>query len=553
MKKWQKTLALCMAVMASASTLASCGGDQGIGTSTISIDPTKTQVLVGVFDGGLGRDWFEAVKKKYEAINPNVQIIPRYDKARYETTQMLANYGAYDEDLFLVDLVTVEYRDEGMYYDITDAVSTPLTEFGESKSILDKMTVDMQTAMKEEDGKYYALPYYEGFYSTYYDIRLFEDKAFYMDGNGGYSDGSVKSKGKDGVAGTYDDGLPATVEEFFTLCDHMLQKGVTPFTWAGTAGFYTTQMLENFWMSYEGYENTRLSYTLNSGDAEYTFLDGTSEKITRENAYKLKDGQAGKLAALEFAYSILNGYNGKNGGGKYHSGKVWATGQTHMAAQDEFLFSSALNQPIAFLVDGTWWEREAAESFASLYKRTKDKEDKYGNRRFGLMPMPTLHGENNEQGKETVISSIVDSRVFVNKNTDVAEEAISFFRYLHTNEAMSIMTSLSNTFRPFDYVVTETDKANMTPLCKQISEVFKSENSTAKLLPDMVLDPCFKDTGFFGYAKWSFGSNLGIYSYYPIDEMHSRNITAAEYLASMQIDQAKWQARITEWTSYQQQ
>lgn len=548
MKYIKKTLALCMAMVACASTFAACGGASS--DSEIKIDPNKTQVVVGVFDGGLGRDWVEAVRKKYEALNPNVQIIPRYDKARYETTQMIANYDAYNEDVFLVDVVTAEYKRKNMYYDITDAISTPLTEFGESKSILDKMTADMQTAMQEADGKYYTLPYYEGFYSTYYDIRLFEEKAFYMDGNGGWSDGTIKSNGKDGVSGTYDDGLPATIDEFFTLCDYMLQKGVTPFTWTGVYGYYPTKMLENYWLSYEGYENSRLNYTLNSGDSEYTFIDGTSEKITRENAYKLKDGQPGKLAALEFAYSILNGYNGKNGGGKYHSANVWATGQTHMAAQDEYLFSSSINKPVAFIIDGTWWEREASESFASLYKRTKDTEDKYGNRRFGLMPLPTVHGENNEKGTETVMSSIVGSRVFVNKNTDVAEEAIAFFRYLHSNEAMSIMTSLSNTFRPFDYVVTEADQKNMTPLGKQIAGIFKSENPVGRLLPDAVLDSCFKDTEFFGYQQWTFGTNSGTYSYYPINAMHSYGVTASGYLAAMKVDQTKWSARVSEWEAH---
>ena len=538
MKNLKKIMALSMALVSSMSVFAACGEPNVGDDSTITIDPNKTQVMVGYYDGGLGRDWLNAVIKKYEEINPNVQIIPRWDKKRYDTDKMMANYASYDEDIFLVDLVLNEYETAGMYYDITEVINTPLTEFGESESILDKMSIDLQQAMKSSNDKYYSLPYYEGFYGIYYDIRLFEEKALYMDGNGGWSDGTVKSVGKDGVPNTYDDGLPTTVDEFFTLCDYMLQKGVTPFTWTGVNGYYTTKMLESFWASYEGYENFRLNYTLNSGDQEYKFIDGTSEKITRENAYKLKDGQEGKLAALQFAEAILNGYNGKNGGGKYHSANVWATGQTHMAAQDEYLFSSAIGNPIAFIVEGMYWEREASESFASLYKRTKDSEDKYGNRRFGLMPFPTVH-EN--KGTEAVMASTLSSRVFINKNTDVPEEAKAFFRYLHTSEAMSLMTSLSQSLRPFDYTVAEADKKNLTPLGKTIVETMKSENAIIKLVPDMCVDSVFKNSPFFAYQQWQFGGTFN--SGYPIDIMHQRGCTAAEYFATMKIN-------VDDWNSY---
>ena len=226
MKNLKKIMALSMALVSSMSVFAACGEPNVGDDSTITIDPSKTQVMVGYYDGGLGRDWLNAVIKKYEEINPNVQIIPRWDKKRYDTDKMMANYASYDEDIFLVDLVLNEYETEGMYYDITEVINTPLTEFGESKSILDKMSIDLQQAMKSSDDKYYSLPYYEGFYGIYYDIRLFEEKALYMDGNGGWSDGTVKSVGKDSVPNTYDDGLPTTVDEFFTLCDYMLQKGI---------------------------------------------------------------------------------------------------------------------------------------------------------------------------------------------------------------------------------------------------------------------------------------------------------------------------------------
>ena len=538
-KKMQK-ISLLFAAALAVSAFSGCKEN-----ATDTDEPEKkagqTQITVGYYDGGLGRDWIRACQKAYMEKHPDIYVMIKYDKSRYESSKLLAAYNSYDEDIFLVDQAVNEYYTEGYYYDITKAVSTPLSEYGETESILDKLN-DSYVATYNKDGKYYAMPYYEAFYSLIYDVRLFEKKGFYLDGYGGYTSGSNKSAGKDGVPGTYDDGLPATTDEFFALCKYMLEKGVTPFTFSGQLGYYHTKMLESFCASYEGYDDYLLNYTLNSNGREYMFANGEKTAITRENAWRLKTEAPGKKAALEFADAIINGYGGSGANGAFCSDQVWATGQDHLQAQNEFIFSEFTGKPVAFLIDGTWWEREAKSAFDSLVKRTKDQSDAYGKRKFGVMPLPTQHDDG--KGKESVFSGVTGSQIFINKNTSQAKEAIDFFRYLHSDEALSLMTSRSNTLRPFDYKIANNDKENMTYFSAQISDLLHSGQAAAKTIPDMVVDPCFQNTEFFTFQKWTFGSTYGSY---PLQLMHDYGYNVSEYLAAMSVDCDKWTQRIAAW------
>lgn len=521
--------------MGTMSILSGCGFRDSEGEK---VNPEQTQIRVGYYDGGLGRTWIQEAEKIYEAEHPDIQIMVTYEKKRYESNSMLASYSSYNEDIFLVDsAVYGDFKNENFYYDITEAVSTPLTEYGETKSILDKLDPIFKNYYNEgtdDSSKYLALPYYQAFYTIVYDVGLFEEKFLYMDGQGGYSNGSVKSVGKDGIAGTYDDGLPTTMDEFFELCDLMLSKGITPFTWNGTDGYYPTKMLENLWASYEGYDNYLLNYTLDSNGENYKFLDGSEEPVTYENGYKLKNGQPGKEFALQFGYELLKGQQGK-----YHSDKIFALGQDNRAAQDEFLFSVESSSPVAFLIDAAWWERESIESFKALEKRT-DSSNAYGTREFGLMPMPSVH----EGGGEEEIYSAVgeNSQIFINKNTKVPEEAVDFFRFLHTDRIMSLMTGENNTTRPFDYSVSDADRAKMTPFGKQLAEVM----DVAKCVAPLGQNDFVKSCDFYAWQQWQFGTTGT--NFYPLTVFNNNSsMTVADYIKQMAIDPTKWSAELEKW------
>ena len=101
--------------------------------------------------------------------------------------------------------------------------------------------------IKEADGKvhYYAVPHTDGYSGLIYNVDVFDKWGYYFSSDIDTEDvsdwaiedlftkGTSRSKGPDGKANTSDDGLPATYEQFFILCDMISQDGNIPVTWTG--------------------------------------------------------------------------------------------------------------------------------------------------------------------------------------------------------------------------------------------------------------------------------------------------------------------------------
>lgn len=111
-------------------------------------------------------------------------------------------------------------KNEGVLGDISEAVTKPLEEYGESRSIKDKMSRDQQAYYgvgEGDEAKYYAVPHYAGYSGLIYNIDLFEEEGYYFaktpsdnTREGRFIDkfNTVRSAGPDGEFGTSDDGLP---------------------------------------------------------------------------------------------------------------------------------------------------------------------------------------------------------------------------------------------------------------------------------------------------------------------------------------------------------
>ena len=142
--------------------------------------------------------------------------------------------------------------------DITDmVVNDPLDEYGENVTIESKLHEKVKEYLKTSDGKYYALPHTQTPTMLTYDADLFDRFNLYFDANGVIgkkSTDSGLSKGVDNVAGTYDDGLPATYKQFFQLCAKMKQRGIAPIIWSGMYEWYTTRFLKQLRVDFDGAE-----------------------------------------------------------------------------------------------------------------------------------------------------------------------------------------------------------------------------------------------------------------------------------------------------------
>lgn len=470
MKKIKKSLALVMALSLSLSTLAACG-PQGE-DPTIKVDEGKTQLSVFSYNGGYGNEWltevikrFEAEYANYEGVNGKigVQIIP-YANEKTLGSEMLNKATVRDvvftESVFYYDWV-LDGGDNSKMLDITTAVTTPLTDLNETQSIYGKMTAEQQeffNAGTEANKKIFAVPYRTDIEGIIYDIDLFNDSSLYFAKGGCPSEFSTftqannadkvsgtfsgtyeytnlegaRSAGPDGKYGTDDDGLPATYDEFFTLCDYMAYScGITPFTWGGKKTVRSTYLS---WL----YQQLLADYEGLSGYTSYFTYEGTSKNIVQsitddgvitfaEETDISKDGSiisssAGRYYATKFFERLIKNAD-------YYDGLCFNEFQSHMSAQMDYL-ESKYEKPIAFLIDGIWWENEATDTFEDMEIEPSDSRL---NRRFGLLPLPKA-----TEDKIGEASTYVDTHAslcFVNAdiNKDKIDIAEKFVRFCFTN------------------------------------------------------------------------------------------------------------------------
>ena len=522
------------------------------------IDPNRTQIYVALYNGGLGRDWLDAADAAFEAKYSQYQVIVNVSKQQFDGQMIYDNFASYNQDIFFLDYVADElYRqfiNSGKIADIGEAMTEPLTEFGETESVYDKISPFLKDYYKAADSDaMYALPWYQSSYQIIYDKELFTEKALYMSElygvteggidqemwwtKGDGSDGLKKSLGQDGEEDTYDDGLPVTYDDFFAMMDRMIEVGVIPFTWAGGANYYFVSLLLNLTAKYEGYNDIMLNYTLSGTDSDCGPID-------LENGYLLRDGQAGKRYALQFAYDVIRG---RDGG--YISDNTFNSIQDNSAAQNEFLYSreNTKGNPVAMLVDGAWWEKESENIFDEMATRY-DEKYAYGTREFGVMPLPI--GNDQQYTENTVACVSGRSMVFVNSNvknktanaanTSVEEGAMLFLQFLHTDDVLSETTALSNTPRPYDCEMNDDDLAAMTPYGREYVEYCESSDLVFDNIP---LHDFLESEGaeYIGYMRQFRSVINGVEFIGPARQFRTNSsVTVESWLTGMALDESEW-------------
>lgn len=372
----------------------------------------------------------------------------------------------FTEAIYYQDLVS-----SGKVLEITDAVTEPLTEFGEEKSIEDKMFPNHVNYFKTQD-KYYAIPFYEAFHGIIYDVDLFENELLYFaadknNGNEGFILGldDTRSAGPDNTPGTSDDGLPATYEEFYKLCDRIKAQGLQPITWSGQFPSEVTKTISALHADYEGEEQMMLNVTFNGeatdlvesidNNGNITLSEPT--QITAQNGYLLAK-QAGKYYALDFFDTIIER--------EYYASLTFNTAISNTGAQEEYLYSSMSSKktPIAMLVDGTYWENEATGIFTDMVNGGYGEKAAKTNRRFALMPYPKATEEKLEENRASIFTDINYSAIVVNANIESFRIPLAkaFLRFLHTDTEMREYTVATNTPKPYNYTMTDEYLNQMT-------------------------------------------------------------------------------------------
>lgn len=467
------------------------GGDGG----------TKTVLAIGNRNRGFGHVWIDEVAKEFELayadyqgedgkVGVEVEITNKVDE--FNTTNLTQNMPYNGYDLYILDeldynvLYTAQYEGASVLADITDIVTEKnydndgnLLDKG-PKSISDRMIPEYRDYYdldaSEEKSKFYAIPFavYPG--SGIYDADLFDQKGLYFKADGTIGakqrdiDNGNCGKGPDGELGTYDDGMPATWEQFKELLyDMAYNKGVTPFMWSGNNNYPKEDFSGSVYANYEGANNYDLLYTLNGIHTKYGPIDNA-------NAWQLGN-QEGRLAAVRAFADIMSDT-------KYFSSKAMAITTTHTMAQMLYVKSIQEGTPIAMFMEGSYWEEEAREWFDDM--EDTNPEWGFGKRNFKILPIPSFKGTELKTG---VVSQQEDNRqVMVMQNSTHSSVVISaqaqqmdlakeFIKFMHSRQMLVRSTQIGSFLRPYDYEFTPDEKLECTKFMQSILTMMEDKNT----------------------------------------------------------------------------
>ncbi|MBR2646358.1 MAG: extracellular solute-binding protein [Clostridia bacterium] len=481
MKKnfFKKALALALCALTATSTVA-CGGggNEGGGIGGEKIDANKTQLNVFHYFAGFGDEWLIELKKNFEEKYANVsfeegkmgvQVHHRGEMRDFTPTQVKTE----QFDVYFMESPSdfLNIMAEGSVEPLDSIMETPNPD-DNNQTIVEKMTAQQIGFYKFKDGHYYGIPHYAGNYGLIYNRDLFEEKGFFLaaeedeDGNILITpENPTKSVGPDGKAGTEDDGLPRTYDEFFALCEEIDARGVDPVCFPG---MYTQQhlmlLMDNLVANHEGGEQIAIGYTF-SGTAENLVVfneDGTVKKnadgtpvtesleITEANAYELAR-QEGRYYGMQFLVKLLSNkayYNEADGENDQIS---------HTVNQQNFLENGKLGlRQSAMLADGTWWQIEADDVFN--YMAEEDKKWAKENRKFGWLPLPQATEEEaakiaSGEKKSTFCDYLnAVSCIKSGLSDGVKKAALEFLKYTYTDEALANFTYTTGTTVGVEYL-----------------------------------------------------------------------------------------------------
>ncbi len=502
-KTIQKIMCLAMSVVAFVSAQGCIKRD----SSREDVRKDATQLYIGLGTNGLD-EWMEEEKERFEkkyadySFEPGkkgVQVFYNFNEKFQNFDTLPVNYKGYQEKLIITERIPYNKLD-GMAKDITEIATTPLNKNiltgevsgSETETIADKMLPQFKEYY-ERNGRYIAFPSQVARMGLVYDVDLFEDNFLYFasDTATHYYDYSCKnvytgksatyrfvdegftdkdlSKGPDGKAGTYDDGLPATYEEFFALCDYMQKEmGIEPVRWAGNVQSYMMAVLEGLASDYENDQFLLKSRFNGTADNLVKFgsngkmifgADGEPEThslaINERNGYELT-AQKGFYYALKYLEALL--------GSNYYDKDLCFNGtSSHLTTQTKYLLSSKDSKvsSIAMLAEGSWWYGEAAPTFKDMAAQYGEKWSAQ-NRRFAYMPWPKY--DESHIGEEQCVISELQMTSFVTNDIDDAqyEAAKVFIQEMYTRDGMIRFAKATSQMRPYSLTLTDEELAELT-------------------------------------------------------------------------------------------
>ncbi len=470
-------MAIVLSLSAAFSALA-CGGNAPTppdsGEPSITYTGNETVISTMNFGGGVGRKWLDNAARRFERANVETEFESGKKGVKVEVTSSIStgsnSMSTLGYNIFF-DQLTGGVRtmiQQGLFMNINDIVTEDLEVLdGETVSIEDKILVDERYEFKGADGNYYALPHYEFYDGATYDVDLFINNNLYLADSS--AEGvkhtcrllqkdfyfvknaeSKKSCGNDGEYGTYDDGLPTTLEELIAMCDYMkIKKQITPFVVAGNHVDYSSYFVYGLWTALSGYEASK---------AKFTF-DGTVETVTgfsNENlfsgvTYVKKPNTEVVEITEETGYKAINDVN------KYYAEAFMQIAVKEnwiddSYAEPTFLHTDAMrnlilngigdySDEVGMIFEGSYWLNEAEDNNI-FYEYKILNNDMNAEKKLAWFNLPTsLNVPVTEgNGREEVLASGVKTYAFINNNlstkpgmSGVLKASKEFLKFLYTD------------------------------------------------------------------------------------------------------------------------
>ena len=138
---------------------------------------------------------------------------------------------------------------------------------------------------------------------------------------------------------------------------------------------------------------------------------------------------------------------------------------THTQAQSDFIKSKNTSsaQAVAMIMEGSWFENEAANTIANEAKRTGQRTD------YAIMPIPFINeADAAAKSYRHTYLSLSQSFGVVSSNASNVALAKEFMKFVHTNKLLSKFTADTSITRPLNYEVSAEDQSKLSSYAKSL-------------------------------------------------------------------------------------
>ena len=523
------------------------------------IDTGKSQLYIGNCNGGLGFEWLEEVATAFEMKYADISfeegkkgvqvIIDNSVIGTIDGDNLKLNLPSSRDDIFFTESVDYAYFVErGSFLNITDTVKEDMSEFGEPGVTLEnKIGLELQEMLKSVDGNYYAIPFYEGLFGFTYDKALFDEKGIWFQDGIAYTSEDIdldnpdlarvaglfggkqnKTAGRDGIKGTYDDGLPITYDDFLFMCIFMNACGITPIIWSGQHNDYKEKAFTNIWVQEAGLDFITMWKNLSGTATDLISVDNDGNKtslqeveITNRNAYE--------LAKSESMYNFLSFCQKFFGNSSFFHTSCLDGTCSHIKAQAQFLYSSVLSSSnsIGFIAEGSYWVCESRETFKDM--EASGDEYSLKNREIAFMPMPT---STRREGEMNTMLSFNDAFVFINAKSSGVNQLLAkkFLQFSSSDDMIFVFSKNTNMTRGLDFEPTSAQRDELSFYANSLLDLKKNSNIVSTSYTSALVR---NRSDFFGLmSAFSTKVNNSTFSFPDIGTFND-NITVKKYFDGM--------------------